>query len=230
MTDTPYQLLPEAHQPDSTNNQDGPPVNGYPAMYDPSTFGQPAFARGGYQSGTNGHGRNRGGRDHGQRNHNGGFRSQHHQQQHAYAPTFPHQQFPMSPYQNAPHEQLPGMENASMDGEHSETNTNHHNNGQGAAFVGQGYAMSGVGLPGMSPMMTGSQHGAPSTQGGQFPHPVPGIGIYPYSHLGYGGKLPGVNGNVSDAYRTLASVLMNLPSSPVGFRGLCQTARWTQHR
>jgi hypothetical protein len=135
----------------------------------------------------------------------------------------------MSPYQNAPQEQLPGMEAASLDGEHSETNMNHHNNG-GTGFAGQGYAMSGVGLPGMSPMMTGSQHGGASTHGGQFPHPVPGIGIYPYSHLGYGGKLPGVNGNVSNAYRTLAFVLMSVVSSLVGCQELCRTVRWIQRR
>lgn len=51
---------------------------------------------------------------------------------------------------------------------------------------------------GMSPMMTGSQTSEthPSNHGA-FPHPMSGIGIYPYSHLGHGGKLPGVNGNVS---------------------------------
>jgi hypothetical protein len=227
MTDTHYQLLPEAHQPESTTHHDSAPNNGYPAMYDPSAFGQTAF-RGGYQSGQNGQGRNRGGRDHGQRNHNGGFRQQ--QQQHVYAPAYPQQQYSV-PYQNAPQEQLPGMETpSSVDGEQSEAGTNQHQNGQGAGFPGQGYAMSGVGLPGMSPMMTGSQHAPAPAQGGPFPHPVPGIGIYPYSHLGYGGKLPGVNGNVSGAFpRTLGVVLMHV-FSPGDYRGLCRTARWIQHR
>lgn len=48
-------------------------------------------------------------------------------------------------------------------------------------------------------MMTSSQasevHHPPNQA--TFAHPMSGIGIYPYSHLGHGGKLPGVNGNVS---------------------------------
>ncbi|KAI5449008.1 hypothetical protein NCC49_005692 [Naganishia albida] len=217
MTDTHYQLLPEAHQPESANNHDGTPANGYPAMYDPSAFGQTAFGRGGYQSGQNGQGRNRGGRD-GGRNRNGGFSAQQHHQQHVYPPAFAQQQFPMPPYQSAPPEQLPGMETPSVDGEQSETSANHQHHGPGAGFGGQGYAMSGVGLPGMSPMMTGSPHTAPSAQGGPFPHPVPGIGIYPYSHLGYGGKLPGVNGNPGRLPGTLPNGSMD-PAQMTGNYG-----------
>lgn len=54
---------------------------------------------------------------------------------------------------------------------------------------------SSLPTPGMSPMMNGPP-GSNALPHGQPPQPMP-IGIYPYSHLGYGGKIPGVNGNVS---------------------------------
>jgi hypothetical protein len=69
---------------------------------------------------------------------------------------------------------------------------------------------SSLPTPGMSPMMNGQ--GANALHQGQPPQPMP-IGIYPYSHLGYGGKIPGVNGNVSRRLRYSSSFTFLIPST-----------------
>lgn len=61
-------------------------------------------------------------------------------------------------------------------------------------------------------MMTGSQTSEQHQPNQQpaFQNPMSGIGIYPYSHLGHGGRLPGVNGNVSRSSQAGGSMLLKL--------------------
>ena len=88
---------------------------------------------------------------------------------------------------------------------------------------GGGYGMNG---------MSGMNGGGPVRRGRMSTAPGPTTGVYPYSHIGMNGKVPGANGMVSDSTRAHESLpeaefcTITHLSSLEDFLVHWRTARW----
>ncbi|KAJ9118109.1 hypothetical protein QFC22_004008 [Naganishia vaughanmartiniae] len=199
------------------------------------------------RGGANGYTRNRGGRDGGYRNSNNGWNQQYRQHNMQFPnQAFPNQVFQGQSIQAQHyHNFSPATQETGLVGDSTtmEADMNaslplaQHQNGQDSGYASSTpsynagelsagglhsapgyqsmYGMNGMITP--TPSVPTPATGASALPHGQPPQPMP-IGIYPYSHLGYGGKIPGVNGNPGRLPGTLPNGSMD-PAQMTGNYG-----------